>query len=102
MANKKGPLGKAEIFYIEEKYKNGTEIEEISTDLSRPQFMIEKHIAKNKIQQVKKTGMEAGEHFAKHKGTIVMTENASTLADAQKKVTVKKPSSCVTKIRPEV
>lgn len=101
MANKKGPLGKAEMFYIEEKFKSGQTIEEISIDLNRPQFMVDKYIEKNKIQQVKKTGMEAGEHFVKYKGATIMTENASTLADAQKKNAIRKPSTCITKIRQE-
>jgi hypothetical protein len=101
MANKKGPLGKAEMFYIEEKFKSGQPIEEICIDLNRPQFIVDKYIAKNKLQKVEKTGMEAGEHFIKYKGSTIMTENASTLGDAQKKTHVRKSASCVTKIRPE-
>lgn len=101
MANKKGPLGKAEMFYIEEKYKNGTALEDICNDLSRPQFMVEKYINKNNIAPVQKTGMEAGEHFVKYKGATIMTENASTLSDIQKKQVVQKQSSCITKIRPD-
>lgn len=96
MANKKGPLSKVEAFYVEAQVKLGTSIENIATDLNRPQSSVESYIAK----ALKKKTL-TGDQFARQSGTTVMTENASTMIDARrKKVPIpSKTMSCVTKIK---
>lgn len=100
MANKKGPLSKVETFYIEEQTKLGKNLDEIAADLNRPQSIVSKHITKA-TSQAKKNNFGAGQHFARQGGATIMTENASTIADAKRKLSVKRPTSCVTKIKPE-
>lgn len=92
---KSGPFSKAEIFYIENKHKTLT-IQEIAEDLGRKVESVQAYIKKNissKIAQIR-----AGDHFAKSKGTIVMTETASMISDNKKNKT-KTPRDCVTKIK---
>lgn len=92
---KTGPLGKAEAFYVEEKFKSGQSIEQIATDLDRAAGAIEKHIKKNKIEAPKTL---IDQQFARQNGATIMTENASTMIDGNKKNTQIK-HNCVTKIR---
>jgi IS30 family transposase len=92
---KTGPLGKAESFYVEEKFKIGISIEEIAKDLDRAVGAIEKHIKKNKIEKPK-TIME--QQFARQGGATIMTENASSMIDKAKKPSVNN-SHCITKIK---
>lgn len=99
MASKRGPLSKAETFYITEHAKVGKDINEIALDLDRPVKSIQPSYTKAQKEHSK--GLIAGDQFAKHKGSIVMTENASTLADAKKK-RFKAPtltSECITKAK---
>lgn len=101
MASKRGPLSKAEIFYITEHAKTGKELSEIATDLDRPLKSIEKCYTKAQKENTSKT-LIAGDQFAKHKGSVVMTENASTIGDSRRKVRVK-PSqqNCITVVKKE-
>jgi hypothetical protein len=93
---KTGPLGKAEAFYVEEKFKAGQSIEQIATDLDRASGAIEKHIKKNKVS-APKTIVE--QQFVRQSGATIMTENASSMID-QKRLPIKKNhSNCVTKIK---
>jgi hypothetical protein len=98
MASRRGPLSKAETFYVTEHAKLGKEIQEIATDLDRPIKSIEK--CYTKTQKENKEVFNVGSQMARHKGSVVMTENASTLSDSTRKVQV--PTSaqnCVTKIK---
>jgi len=99
MASKRGPLSKAEVFYVEQHVKMGKDINEIATDLDRPAKSIEKCVAKaQKENQVSQ--LSAGDQFAKKRGAVVMTQNASTLGDARRKsASVPRNSNCVTKIK---
>lgn len=101
MASKRGPLSKAEIFYVTEHAKSGQDINEIATELDRPIKSIEKCYTKAQKETASKA-LNAGEQFARHKGSIVMTENASTISDARKKIRVP-PSkqNCVTVAKKE-
>jgi hypothetical protein len=94
---KSGPISKVEAFYIDNHYKTMSP-EELADTLDRKITTVKSYI-KNNItpSQIK---IKAGEHFVKNKGTIVMTETASMLSDAQKK-TPKKTPACVTKIKHE-
>jgi hypothetical protein len=87
MASKRGPLSKAEVFYITEHAKTGKDINDIALDLDRTIKSIEKCYTKAK-KEISSKSLTAGEQFAKHKGSIVMTENASTISDARRKVKV--------------
>lgn len=98
MASKRGPLSKAETFYITEHAKSGKEISEIAVDLDRPIKSIEKCYTTAQKESAK--SLTVGEQFAKHKGSIVMTENASTLSDATRRRSLPtKTKDCVTKIK---
>lgn len=99
MASKRGPLSKAEIFYIEEHVKSGKEISDIATDLDRAIKSIEKCFTKAK-KEVSKT-VTAGDQFARRPGVTVMTENASTMADATRSKKSPSSLSCITKIKDE-
>lgn len=92
---KTGPLGKAEAFYVEEKYKSGKPIEEIAHDLDRAASAIQKHVTKLKLD---KPQTIMGQQFARQSGATIMTENASMMIDSAKKSTPSNPT-CVTKIR---
>ena len=97
MANKKGPLSKVESFYVEAQVKLGTSVENIATDLNRPQSSVEIYIAKAAINNKGLTS----DQFARQSGTTVMTENASSMIDARRKKLPMPPKtmSCVTKIK---
>lgn len=93
---KKGPLGKAEIFYVEEKYKIGKDIEEIANDLDRSNMSIQNHIGKAKITRNKTI---IGEQFIHQRGSTIMTETASTMIDSVKNKHASIQSNCITKIK---
>lgn len=98
MASKRGPLSKAEVFYITEHAKSGKNINDIAADLDRPAKSIEKCYTQAKASADK--SFIAGDQFARHKGGVVMTENASSLSDVTKK-TYSRPCQkhCTTKIK---
>ena len=93
---KKGPIGKAEAFYIENHYPQ-TEAKQLAEDLDRTITSIKSFIKKNKLDQ--KATMTVDDQLAKQKGSVVMTENASSMIDARKKSQTSRPESCVTTIR---
>lgn len=95
MASKRGPLSKAETFYIIEHVKLGKELSDIATDLDRAIKSIEKCYTTAKKENEK--SLTVGDQFAKHKGSVVMTENASSLSDSKRKVnTSSKTTNCIT------
>jgi hypothetical protein len=98
MANKKGPLSKVETFYVDAQVKLGTSIENISTDLNRPQSLVESYIAK---AFKKKEATATSDQFARQSGATIMTENASSMIDEKRKKSPlpAKTLSCVTKIK---
>ena len=91
---KRGQLSKVETFYIDENFRSMS-VEELATDLNRNIKSIETYI--KKTYKTKKSGTTAGEHFIRQNGVTIMSENASTIADATRKVPAK-PKSCVTRI----
>lgn len=93
---KTGPLGKAEAFYVEEKFKAGESVEQIATDLDRASGAIEKHVKKSKVERPK-TMME--QQFVYQNGATIMTENASSMIDQGRKASSVGKSSCITKIK---
>jgi hypothetical protein len=95
---KKGPLSKAESYYIDGHYRDMTAAD-IATDLNRTITSVENYIKKTHVKQKPVTGTVAGDHFEHHRGTTIMTENASTMADAKRKVSSPSKTKCVTKIK---
>ena len=96
---KKGPLGRAEIFYVKGHYEE-QEVEQIAKDLDRALSLIRTQISKfKKGQPEKKT--TAGEKMARREGIVVMTETASELSDGAKTKQINRPSHCTTQIKDE-
>lgn len=92
---KKGPLSKAECFYIQHHH-NKLDLAQLSSDLNRPIDILEKWIKKNVTETP--ASIRAGDHFGRTKGAVVMTENVSAMSDSKRK----KPQprqSCITKIK---
>jgi hypothetical protein len=99
MANKKGPLSKAEVFYITQHVKLGQNINEIATDLDRAVKSIEKCVEKAQKENGPKIPT-TGDQFARRPGVTIMTENASMMSDVKhKKSLPPKTASCITKIK---
>jgi hypothetical protein len=89
---KKGPLGKAEEFYVEH-HCNISTVEEIATELDRPKSTIRKKVEKYR----KDAGLgTVGSQIARQDGIAIMTENASAMSDESKKEAVARPKSCTT------
>jgi hypothetical protein len=99
MGSKRGPLSKAEVFYIEEHIKSGKDINEIATDLDRAVKSIEKCVTK--VQKELKKSPLTSDQFARRPGVTVMTENASTMGDATRSRKSPSSLSCITKIKDE-
>lgn len=96
---KKGPLSKVECFYIDGNKEN-LEVAEIACDLNRSIVSIENHIKKSvRTRKKSNSKVTAGEQFIRQSGATIMSENASTIADSNKKVINKLPSHCTTKIK---
>jgi hypothetical protein len=91
---KTGPISQVEGFYIEHHYKTSTP-QELADLLGRKVETVKSYIKKNLDAKVSK--IKAGDHFARSKGTVVMTETASMLGDVRKSNT--KPKDCITKIK---
>ena len=98
MASKRGPLSKAEIFYIEEHVKMGQDINTIATDLDRPAKSIEKCVTKAQKENAPQR-LTASDQFVRKGGAVIMTENASTIGDARRKSCADRRSNCITKIK---
>lgn len=92
---KKGPLGKAESFYVEEKFKSGKSIEQIANDLDRSQSSIEEYIKINKINNPQTI---ISQQFARQSGATIMTESASSMIE-NKKNKKNINSNCISKIK---
>ena len=97
---KKGPLGKAEVFYVQEHYKE-TDEKQIAKELDRPINTIKRQVEKF----VKENPQESppgssGSQMARRDGIVTMTSNASSLADAHrgKKSVSARVSRCITTI----
>ena len=95
---KKGPLSKAEAFYIDGNHKD-MDVVDIASDLNRTISSVQAYIKKNHGKE-HVAGTKAGDHFHSHKGATIMTENASTMSDAKKEInTGKFNPKCMTRIK---
>ena len=94
---KKGPLGKAEIFYVKGHYEEQT-VEQIAKDLDRALSLIRKQIGILEKSTPKKR-VTAGGAMARQEGVVVMTETASELCDNSRSTAKNRPNHCTTKIK---
>lgn len=100
MASRRGPLSKAETFYVIEHAKSGKDIAEVASDLDRPIKSIEKCYTQAKKETSKQ--LTVGDQFARQKGSVVMTENASAMADSKRVInTSSKTKNCIAKAKAE-
>tara|TARA_B100001123_G_C15297522_1_gene1019779 strand:- start:1869 stop:2189 length:321 start_codon:yes stop_codon:yes gene_type:complete len=97
---KKGPLGKAEVFYVKEHYKDLDE-KEIAKELDRPIATIRKQVEKFVKENPKEARLgSAGSQMARRDGIVTMTGNASAAADdSRARRTSSRVSRCVTTIK---
>jgi hypothetical protein len=94
---KKGPIGKAEAFYIEQHLAVKTE-QEIAEDLDRTITSVKTFMKKNKLKAEKpKTILD--QSIVRHKGGAVMTETASSISDTKRRISKEPNKSCVAKIK---
>lgn len=102
---KTGPLSKAEMFYIENKYPEGMSIDDLSKELDRTKKSIENFVEKKKLSTQLETRKKTllSEQFARNKGSTVMTPNASIMADELRSSFTKQVGrkQCIVKIRDE-
>jgi hypothetical protein len=95
--SKRGPLSKAETFYIE-NHMNEQGVESLAKELDRSISSVEKYI--KKISKDKTTTFgKVGGQFARSHGAVVMTENASSMSDSKRKIGTKNNTNCVVKIK---
>lgn len=88
---KRGPLNEVEMFYIESHFL-AMPIEDMAIKLNRSVVTVNKYIDKlnAKIEKEKRqtkvkiseARMDANDQFAKKRGSVVMTQNASMIGDA--------------------
>ena len=98
---KKGPLSKAEKFYIESKHGEVT-LENLCKELDRAKSLVRTHITKCKKEETKKVANDIASQFATNDtGATVMTPNASEMADAMRgqRGDTNRQNKCVTSIR---
>lgn len=96
---KKGPLGKAEQFYIKHNYKT-IDVDNLCKDLDRAKSLVERHVEKCRKEDVDDEAFNVQNQFIHKRGSTVMTQEASILADTIRKSN--QPASrppCVTKIK---
>ena len=103
---KTGPLSKAEKFYIENKYPEGSTVDNLSKELDRTKKSIQNFLKKNDIEPPKanKETLLSQQFANNNKGSVVMTPNASIMADEMRPSFNQNKSSrraCTTKIRDE-
>ena len=98
---KKGPLGRAEVYYIQSFHENKTP-QELAKELDRAVGIVKKEISKIEPKDGKskeEKNQVSGALMARQEGIVVMTENASAYSDATKKPSNLKRSKCVVRIK---
>ncbi len=96
---KKGPLGKAEKFYIDSQQFEYS-AEELAIDLDRTVSSIRTYLKKHGKKKKPQDDFTVNKQFEYKKGATVMTENASTVSDTLKpSISSSDKSHCITKIK---
>ena len=93
---KKGPLGKAEVYYIEAFHKEKS-AQEIAKDLDRAVGSVKKQ--GEKVQAGEVQPLSAGQQFARRDGIVMMTENAAMISDETRKSPSKGSKGCISRIK---
>lgn len=99
---KKGPLSKAEKFYIDNHLDKP--IDDLCKDLDRAKSSVSKYIKSIPVDDQQKAETLLYQQFARNgKGSTVMTQNAAEMSDQKRsKFTnnnTRRSSACTTKIR---
>ena len=89
---KKGPLSKAEKFYIENH--RDFDIKDLCKDLDRAQSIIKTFLGK--LPEVQKETPLYKQFARNDKGSTVMTESAASMADDKRFTSNKQRPSCIT------
>jgi hypothetical protein len=99
---KKGPLGKAELFYVKEHCQD-LEAKEIAKELDRPIATVKKAVDKfiAEFPKDKQAFGTAGSQMARRDGIVTMTAGASQTADEKRSTKKRSRPSCVTTIHKE-
>ncbi len=95
---KKGPLSKAESFYIEHHYQT-QDIDTLCKELDRAKSLVTSCIEQCKQKVIDSEPFNAANQFFSKRGATIMTENASVMSDQVKKNITSKVSNCTTKIK---
>jgi hypothetical protein len=97
---KKGPLGKAEEFYIKYNYKT-IDVDNLCKDLDRAKSLVERHVEKCRQEDINNEAFNVQNQFVHNRGVTIMTQEASVLADTIRKSNKSDNSRppCVTKIK---
>ena len=100
---KKGPLSKAEQFFIEQKYSE-LDLNGLCKELDRAKGIVEKHIKGKKLTKGPSDDTQRSllaEQFGYQGGSTIMTPNASEMGDSLKKRSFNTPKTkqCTTSIR---
>jgi capsid protein len=96
---KKGPLGKAEEFYIKHNFQS-IDVDTLCKDLDRAKSLVERYIEKCKKEIVDSTPFNVQNQFIHKRGATIMTQEAAVLADTiRKSGSPNARSECVTKIK---
>lgn len=97
---KKGPLGKAEKFYIDNHLDKS--LDELCKDLDRAKSTVEGYLKTIVVSETTKAETLLYQQFARNnKGSTVMTQGASEMADSKRPQFGKKGArgGCTTNIR---
>jgi len=96
---KKGPLSKAEKYYIENH--RDLEIKNLCKDLDRAQSIVKSFLGKLAQQEAPKDTLLYQQFARNEKGSTVMTETASEMADGKRVQfnEAKHRSRCITPIK---
>jgi hypothetical protein len=96
---KKGPLSKAEKFYIENHLSKP--LDELCKDLDRAKSTVNKYLKTLAVDETEKTETLLFQQFARNgKGSTVMTQNAAEMSDEMRSSgPPSRSSKCTTRIR---
>ena len=96
---KKGPLSKAEVFYINSHCEEVSS-KDLAKELDRAISSVETQIEKYNSEKPQESPPTAGDMMARNdNGAVVMTETASQMADSTRKSGARNRKDCVSRIK---
>ena len=97
---KKGPLSKAERFYLE--HHKSVDLDTLCKDLDRAKSSVKKFLGTLPKEKKTEDSLLYQQFGRNEKGSTVMTQSASEMADSRRvELNAKKRPSCVTTIKGE-